>query len=84
MLNLLQLLHEKLDAFQELAGSIVVQQVEIHPIVSARKERLLVIAGLNASSHTCKNKGSGVDSLQVSSRHLQDQRKCRWHHRNQT
>ena len=55
------------------------KDVHIDPLVAARKEGRLVVLSCDTLTDTCKNQGTRINGLEVTTRHLQDQRECSGH-----
>lgn len=79
MLNLLDLRNNQLDAPHEAFGVMVMEDVHIHTLVAASKERLAVLISLDTASDRCKHESSRIDGLEVASWHLQNYRVDSWH-----
>lgn len=78
MLNTLDLGNYFLNIGQESIRVMVVQDVHIHSLVTASKECFAVLLGLDLTADSCKHQSSGVDSLKITSGHLQYNRVCGW------
>ena len=74
MLDLLDLVDNQLDTLHESLGVMIMQYVHVDALITARKECIAVLVGLDAASYSCKYKCSGVDGFEVATRHLQNDR----------
>jgi hypothetical protein len=83
VLNFLDLVDNQLDALHETLRSMIVQDVHIHTLIAASKERITILIGLNAASDSCQYECSRVYGFKVTTGHLQYDRIGRGHNSHQ-
>ena len=78
MLRLLNLANEHFDIAEELRWIEVMDEVHVDSMTSTQKEGFRIVAAANVTTNLRKHQSPGVDRLQITSGHLQDQRCNRW------
>lgn len=71
MLDFLDLADNQLNALHETLRVVVVQDVHVHTLIAASKERITIPIGPNAASDSCQYECSRVYGFKVTTGHLQ-------------
>ena len=72
MLNLRNLVDEKFHIRNKLLGVMIVYNVHIYALFSTGQKRLLILLIVDTMPDLGKHERSGIDRLQITTRHLQD------------
>jgi hypothetical protein len=78
----LDLSDDQLYVCQEPFRVVIMQDIHIHSLIATGEESFAILFGFDASANRGNDQSSWIDGLQITSRHLQDYRVCRWHHCN--
>ena len=78
MLNFFDLVDNQLNAPHEPFRVMIVQNVHVHALIAASKERIPVLIGLDIASNSRQYQSSRIYGFKVATRHLQNYRvSCR-------